>query len=96
MTSGHAFISKFNVDRLLDMIFVCSPNQLHDWRGVLWAVYHNSTRADFLETDRIFMEELINKLSSRLSEGKSGMDRIVLFQIDLLIKNLQKFIEQLS
>lgn len=96
VTAGHAFISKFNVDRLLDMIFVCSPNQLHDWRGVLWAVYRNSTRADFLETDRIFMEELINKLSSRLSEGKSGMDRIVLFQIDLLIKNLQKFIEQLS
>ena len=59
-------------------------------------MYRNSTRADFLETDRIFMEELINKLSSRLSEGKSGMDRIVLFQIDLLVKNLQKFIEQLS
>ena len=96
VTAGHAFISKFNVDRLLDMIFVCSPNQLHDWRGVLWAVYRNSTRADFLETDRIFMEELINKLSSRLSEGKSGMDRIVLFQMDLLVKNLQKFIEQLS
>ena len=96
VTAGHAFISKFNLDRLFDMIFVCNPNQLHDWRGVLWAVYRNSTRADFLETDRIFMEELINKLSSRLSEGKSGMDRIVLFQIDLLVKNLQKFIEQLS
>ena len=96
VTAGHAFISKFKLDRLVDMIFVCNPNQLHDWRGVLWAVYRNSTKADFLETDRLFIEELINKLSSKLSEGKSGMDRIVLFQMDLLVKNLQKFIEQLS
>ena len=59
-------------------------------------MYRNSTKADFLETDRLFIEELINKLSSKLSEGKSGMDRIVLFQMDLLVKNLQKFIEQLS
>lgn len=96
VTAGHAFISKFKLDRLVDMIFVCNPNQLHDWRGVLWAVYRNSTKADFLETDRLFIEELINKLSSKLSERKSGMDRIVLFQMDLLVKNLQKFIEQLS
>lgn len=96
VTAGHAFISKFKLDRLVDMIFVCNPNQLHDWRGVLWAVYRNSTKADFLETDRLFIEELINKLSSKLSEGKSGMDRIVLFQMDMLVKNLQKFIEQLS
>ena len=95
-TTGHAFISKFDLDKLVDMFFVCNPNQLHDWRGILFAVYRHSTKADFLETDRSFMEELIAQISNKLSEKKAGMDRIVLFQIDLLVKNLQMFIEQLS
>ena len=96
VTAGHAFIIKFALDKLVDMFFVCNPNQLHDWRGILFAVYRHSTKADFLETDRSFMEELIAQISNKLSEKKAGMDRIVLFQVDLLVKNLQMFIEQLS
>lgn len=96
VTAGHAFISKFQLDRLVEMIFACNPEQLHDWRGVLWAIYRHSTKADILETDRSFMEELIIKLNNNLSEGKNNMDRIALFQIDLLVENLQRFIEQLS
>lgn len=78
------------------MFFVCNPNQLHEWRRILFAVYRYSTKADFLETDRSFMEELIAQISNKLSEKKADMDRIVLFQVDLLVKNLQMFIEQLS
>lgn len=96
VTAGHVFISKFRLDKLVDMLFACSPSQLHDWRGVLFAVYRHSTKADFLETDRSFMEEMIVKINNKLSEGKAGMDRISLFQLGLLVENLQTFIEQLS
>ena len=96
VTAGHTFISKFDLGKIVDMFFVCNPNQLHEWRRILFAVYRYSTKADFLETDRSFMEELIAQISNKLSEKKAGMDRIVLFQVDLLVKNLQMFIEQLS
>lgn len=96
VTVGHAFISKFDLEKLIEMFFICNPNQLHDWRGILFEVYRHSTRADFLETDRSFMEEMISKINNRLSKEKTGMDRIVLFQLNLLVKNLQTFIEQLS
>ena len=95
-TAGHVFISKFRLDKLVDMLFACNPDQLHDWRGVLFAVYRHSTKADFLETDRSFMEEMIIKINNKLSEGKAGIDKIALFQLNLLVENLQTFIEQLS
>lgn len=96
VTDGHAFISKFELDKLVDMFFACNPDQLYVWRRVMFAVYRYSTKDDFLETDRSFMEELVTRIGNKLSNGIDGMDRIVLFQVDLLVKNLQTFIDQLS
>ena len=96
VTAGHSFISKFDLDKLVDMIFACSPEQLHDWRGVLFAVYRHSAKVDFLETDRSFMEEFVTKINDILSKNKTSMDRIVLLQLGYLIDNVKRFIEQLS
>ncbi len=96
VTAGHAFISKFKMDKLVDMIFDCNPDQLHDWRGILWGVYRHSTKADFLETDCSFMKEFAARINDTLSKIKTDMDRIALLQIGYLTGNLKKFIEQLS
>ena len=96
VTAGHVFISKFDLGKLVDMIFACNPNQLHDWRGILCDVYRHSTKSTFLETDRSFMAELKTKIVDMLPKRKIDMDRIVVFQINLLVKNLETFIEQLS
>ena len=96
VTAGHVFISKFDLGKLVDMIFACNPNQLHDWRGILFDVYRHSTKSTFLETDRSFMAELKTKIVDMLPKRKIDMDRIVVFQINLLVKNLETFIEQLS
>lgn len=96
VTSGHAFISKFDLEKFVDMIFCCNPAQLQDLRGILFAIYRHSTKGDFMESDAEFMEELISKINEVLSEKSASMDRIVLMQVKLLIGNLQRFIKQLS
>lgn len=95
VTAGHAFISKFDLEKIVSMIFSCNPNQLHDWRGILFTIYRHATRADFLETDRLFMEDLVVKINEALSSNKTITDRIVLLQINYLIGNLKMFAEQL-
>lgn len=96
MTAGHTFISKFDLEKLVEMLFNCTSAQLDDWRGVMFAIYRHSTKADFLEKDRFFMEELIEKINELLSEKKGTIDRIVLLQINFLIDNMKTFVKQLS
>ena len=94
--SSHAFISRFDSEKLLEMIFTCSSSQLHDLRGTFWAIYRHALKGFFLEDDVSFMKSLVSKIESVLPEKSDEMDRIVLMQIKLLIRNLQHFIEQLS
>ena len=96
MTAGHTFISKFDLEKLVEMLFNCTSAQLDDWRGIMFAIYRHSTKADFLEKDRFFMEELIEKINELLSEKKGTIDRIVLLQINFLIDNMKTFVKQLS
>lgn len=96
VTAGHTFISKFDMDRILNMIFVCSPAQLHDFRGILLAVYRRATKDSFWGKDAEFMKELISQITGALPEKTASMDKIVLLQIKYLISNLQNFIDQLS
>lgn len=84
VTSGHAFISKFDLDKLLDMVFICSPAQLQDLRGILLAIYWRSTKGDFMESDAEFMKELVSKINDTLPEKSASMDRIVLMQVKYL------------
>lgn len=94
--NGHLFISRFDLLRLTDMFFSCSPAQLHEWRLTLLSVYRNSGSRDSLEADCVFMRELSRNLSDILSDKKGSLDKIVLLQINYLIDNLQKLIDQLS
>lgn len=96
VTRDHVFISKFNVDRLVEMFFECNPSQLMDFREILFAIYRHATRHDFLEDDLVFMQRLRDKIKIVMEQYKSRADRILLFQIQLLLKNLDDFIDQLS
>lgn len=96
VTSGHAFISKFDFDRLLDMIFACNPSQLHDVRGIFLAVYRHAMKGDFVEDDVVFMQDLLSKINEHLSDMSDNDDRIIKLQLSYLIGNLEHFIKQLS
>lgn len=96
MVAGHIFISKFDLEKVVTMLFQCSPLQLQHWRDILFAVYRNALKSDFLDADRLYMSELVEKIESVLSEKEKHMDRIVLLQIRYLISNLKGFVENLS
>ena len=92
--SNKRFISKFDLNKLVKMIFECNPEQLQDFRGMLLSIYRDSFKKDSLD-DCIFMEELKSKLESTIKSSPS-MDKIQLLQINYLIDNLEQFISQLS
>ena len=92
-TAGHAFISKYEIGKLVKMIFACNPCQLSDWRSILLSVYRHSIKGDFLDADRLFMEDLIIEIEEALGTVK---DKICLMHLNYLISNLKEFIEQLS
>lgn len=94
--ANHAFICKFDLQKLENMLFSCSPSQIRDFRDLLSSFYRYATANDFLEADRTFMEELTKALIARLDITQPESDRIVRLQLDGLIKSLNQFIKQLS
>ena len=96
MITGHTFISKFDLEKTVNMVFQCNPAQLQDWRGILSAIYRNASKRDFLDMDRSFMNKLVVRIQNILPEREKHMDRIALLQIRYLLSNLEEFIEKLS
>ncbi|MCI9263699.1 MAG: hypothetical protein HFF06_03920 [Oscillospiraceae bacterium] len=96
VAAGHAFISKFDLDKILKMILTSTPAQLSFLRRILFSVYRYSGKEDFIAADRIFMEDLLTKLNEAINQNEVSMDRIALLQIGYLISNLKMYIEQLS
>ncbi len=92
---GHRFISKFDVQKLLDMIYQSTPCQIDEFRGILLAIYRHATKAQFIEDDCIFMEELKHAIKERIAH-EGPIDRIKKLQIQYLLDNLEDFINQLS
>ena len=93
---GREFISRFDVDKLVNMLTNCSAEQIHDFRGILFAVYRNAPKKSFIQADTAAMQELQSKLSDALNEGQPSQDRIVMLQIKYLIDNLKRFAEQIG
>lgn len=90
------FISKYNVDKLMEMLMHCDASQLHDFRGILWAVYRHATKGSFIENDIETMQQLLEKILEKQENDELPADRIVRHQFKFLIDNLNHFIEQLS
>lgn len=96
VVAGRTFISKFDLERIVNMIFQCNPAQILCLRDILFGIYRDASKTDFLDTDCLFMNEMVEKIKSVLTEKESSMDRITLLQLNYMIKNLQEFIETLS
>lgn len=97
--SRQKFLSDFDLPKLIEMIFKCGPLNLYDFRQMLLTVYAEARSDDFLIADITFMEDLKNELENSITSNHyllKKIDRIQLFQINSLIKDLTRFIEQLS
>lgn len=93
---GREFVSRYDIDKLVDMLVICNAAQIQDFRGVLFAVYRNATRNSFVAADIDAMMNLRNRLIAERKAGRLSEDRIINLQMDYLISNLEGFIKQLS
>lgn len=94
--SKHRFISNFNVEKLMNMVFNCSSSQLHDIRGILFAIYRDTPKGYFDEKDIETMNEIKGIIEKKLNDNEFDCDRIVKLQLKWMCANLQDFIQKLS
>ena len=96
IVKNHKFLSEFDIDKIAEMIFRCSPAQLQEFRSIMFSVYRNANSYDFIEEDIIAMKSLKDKVKERIDEYGSRVDKIVLKQYHLIIENIDEFITKLS
>ena len=89
----HQFISKFDVNKIYQMLLKSNAHQISDFRGILLAVYRNAGNKQFIENDIEHMNELYNLLDNA---ENNNWDKIQLMQIRFLKENLKTFIKQLK
>ena len=91
---SHRFISLYNLEKLVDMLFVSTAQQIDDFRGVMFSVYRNAMPDQFEVDDYNFMENMIALIDSKKEAAPGNFDKIQLLQIDYLCDNLRMFIKQ--
>ena len=92
----HRFVSLYNSEKIVDMLFQCTAQQIDDFRGALFLAYRNSTSEEFEEADRIAMQEMLDRIYSRKKNHPKQFDKIQLLQMNYLCDNLKRFINQLK
>lgn len=94
--SRQKFLSDFDLLKLIEMILKCKPINLEYFRRIIRAVYAETRSDDFLNTDIDFMKDLRKELESIIKSMYSSLekDKIQLFQIKSLIKDLTQFVQQ--
>lgn len=89
------FISTFDLNKLVDMIFCCTAQQLHIFRSILALAYRRANADSFSAEEQKSLEELLTKITQRKSNF-FFMDSIIKIQLEWLCQNLTDFIRQMS
>lgn len=99
ISSNHEFISRYNVSKLVEMLFHASARQIHDFRGILFVIYRYASKSDFIEADRNTMTvilELVQEKMDSINYQNYNIDKIQLLQLRYLCSDLETFITQMS
>lgn len=90
------FLSTYNVNGIVEMLFHASAKQIDDFRGTLFAVYRYACKTDFIEADVKAMKEIITLVQEKLNSQDYDLDKIQVRQMNWLCSNLKIFISQMS
>lgn len=93
---SHRFISLYDLEKLIDMLFMSTAQQIDDFRGVMFTVYRNAMPDQFEREDCKLMESMVALIDSKKEAIPDSFDKIQLLQINYLCDNLRMFIKQLS
>lgn len=91
----HRFLSKYEMNKISDMLLECSATQLNDFRDILLAVYQYAG-VDYFDEKDIEAMKLLLELIEEKRNRKHHWDKIQLMQINWLCSNLNDFISQMS
>ena len=90
------FLSEFDIEKIADMLFRCSPVQLQKFREIMFLVYRHANSQDFLEEDIVAMKSLKDRINERIDNFSESTDKIALQQYRWMVDNLDEFITNLS
>lgn len=93
--SGHRFLSKYDLEKIVEMLMKSTSGQLQDFRGILFAVYRHARKGEFDEKDIEAMKQLLALVEEKV-DGENQWDKIQLMQINWLKLNLNEFISQME
>lgn len=93
---SHRFISLYDLEKLVNMLFQCNAQQLHVFRSTMLSVYRNALPGQFEIDDYEFMKSMLARISSKKENLPRDFDRIQLLQINYLCENLNMFMNHLS
>lgn len=96
ISGNHAFLSKFNIEQIVEMLFHASSKQISDFRGTLFAVYRHAGKAEFIEADITAMKKLLTLVQGRIDSKNYELDKIQVKQLHWLCGNIKTFIAQIS
>ena len=96
ISGNHAFLSKFNIEQIVEMLFHASSKQISDFRDTLFAVYRHAGKAEFIEADMMAMRKLLTLVQGRVDSKNYELDKIQVKQLHWLCGNIKTFIAQIS
>lgn len=96
ISGNHAFLSKFNIEQIVEMLFHASSKQISDFRRTLFAVYRHAGKAEFIEADITAMKKLLTLVQGRIDSKNYELDKIQVKQLHCLCGNIKTFIAQIS
>lgn len=96
ISGNHAFLSKFNIEQIVEMLFHASSKQISDFRGTLFAVYRHAGKAEFIEADIMAMRKLLTLVQGRIDSKNYDLDKIQVKQLYWLCRNIKTFATQMS
>lgn len=96
IAATHEFLSKLDIDRLVNMLMKCTAAEINSFRDILWAIYRNARKGNFLASDVRAMHSLLGALEQEKNKDDLPKDRIIRHQINLLIQNLLVHIQKIS
>lgn len=92
----HRFISKFDIYLIVDMLFNASSKQILLFRNLIFHLYGDLDKEYCEKQDVQELVKFRELLEERKKENRDGFDKIQLYQIKLLISDLEDDIRRLS
>ena len=94
IVASHKFLSKLCCEQLYEMLICCTPQQINEFRAALVTIYQHAYKGDFDENEAASMAALLKKLEDNRESAPT--DKIVCYQLNLLIKNLKRYLDQIQ